>query len=399
MLELQYGYPTAYAVTPATPVSEDPEMEHSNPTAPTRILLVSPLPPPLGGMQTWTETLLRRGLPEPFTVDLVNTRQTVKRRKPGPRLTYGEASRFFRILWRVHSSLRTDRYALVHLNSSFTPTATLVNLSMAWIIRRARVPYVVHLHGTFLVPDRSRPASRLYRRAYRRMFDGAAWILLLGKASQRAVRALGRYDDKTTVMPNFIDFRAVPQRRRTGSRADDPMKVLYTGRIWPPKGISTIASVAERLPDVNFRLVGDGPAESRDAFIRDLESRRLLGRVAVLEGRPNKDVLELLAEADIFLFPSLREGLPSSVLEAMAVGLPVVASNVGAIPEMIDVPKGGILLDPEDVDGFARAVDHLRTHPRLRIEMGRYNRLKAQQNYDYDVVVKRLCSVYDDVLG
>ena len=349
-------------------------------------------------MQTWTETLLRRGLPEPFAVDLVNTRQTVKRRKPGPRLTYGEAARFFRILWRVHSSLRTGRYALVHLNSSFTTTATLVNLSMMWIARRARVPYVVHLHGTFLAPDGIRPASRLYRSAYRRLFDGAAWLLLLGKASQRSVRALGSYDAKTTVIPNFIDFRAVPHRIRIGSRADGPMKVLYTGRIWPPKGISTIATVAERLPDVNFQLVGDGPVESRDAFIRDLESRRLFGRVAVLDARPNKDVLALLAEADVFLFPSLREGLPSSVLEAMAVGLPVVASNVGAIPEIIDVSKGGMLFDPEDIDGFARAIDHLRTHPELRIEMGRYNRLKAQRNYDYDVVVKRLCSVYDDVL-
>ena len=349
-------------------------------------------------MQTWTETLIRRGLPEPFAVDLVNTRQTVKRGKPGPRLTYGEAARFFRILWRVHASLRTGRYALVHLNSSFTPTATIVNLGMMWIARRARVPYVVHLHGTFFVRDGTRTASRLYRSAYRRIFGGAAWILLLGKVSQRSVRALGNYDDKTTVIPNFIDFRAVPQRGGAGSRADGSMTVLYTGRIWPPKGIATIASVAERLPDVNFQLVGDGPAESRVAFIRDLESRGLLGRVAVLEARPNEQVLAMLAEADVFFFPSLREGLPNSVLEAMAVGLPVIASNVGAIPEIVDVPKGGILLDPEDVDGFANAVDRLRRRPQLRVEMGRYNRLKAQRNYDYDVVVKRLCSVYDRIL-
>ena len=373
-------------------------MEHATRSGPARILLVSPLSPPLGGMQTWTETLLRRGLPEPFAVDLVNTRQTVKRHKPGPRLTYGEAARFVRILWRVHSSLRTGRYALVHLNGSFTPTATLVNLSVMWIARRAHVPCVLYLHGTFLVPDGTRPASRRYRSAYRRIFDSAAWILLLGKASQRSVRTLGGYDDKTTVIPNFIDFCTVPQRSRTGTRGDGPMKVVYTGRIWPPKGVSTIASVAERLPDTTFQLVGDGPTESRAAFICDLESRGLLDRVAVLEPRPNKDVLLLLAEADVFLFPSLREGLPSSVLEAMAVGLPVVASNVGAIPEIIDVPNGGMLLDPEDIDGFACAIDHLRTHPELRIEMGRYNRLKAQQNYDYDVVVKRLCSVYEDVL-
>ena len=73
-------------------------MERSTRPASTRVLLVSPLPPPMGGMQTWTETLLRRGLPEPFAVDLVNTRQTGRRRKrPGPRLSYARrrgSSRF-----------------------------------------------------------------------------------------------------------------------------------------------------------------------------------------------------------------------------------------------------------------------------------------------------------------
>lgn len=374
-------------------------MDHQTRSAPTRILLVSPLPPPPGGMQTWTETLLRRGLPKPFAVDLVDTRQTVKRRRPGrPRLSFGEAARFFRILWRFRSSLRAERYALAHLNSSFTPTATLVNLGTTWIARRAGVPYVIHLHGTFRVPDGPGLASRLYRRAYRRIFDGAAWILLLSKPSERAVLALGNYRRKTTgFMPNFIDFHMVPSR--TGITSGRPMKVVFTGRIWPPKGIATIASVAERVPGAVFQLVGGGPSELRDAFIRDLESRHLLGRVSVLDPRPNKDVLALLAEADVFFFPSLREGLPNSVLEAMAVGLPVVASNVGAIPEIIDEPDGGMLLDPGDVDGFAQAIDHLRIHPELRNEMGRYNRIKAERNYDYDVVVNRLCGLYDDILA
>ena len=373
-------------------------MERPTPTAPTRILLVSPLPPPLGGMQTWTETLLRRGLPEPFAVDLVNTRQTVKRRKPGARPTYGELARFLKILWRIHALLRSRGHALLHLNSSFTPTATLMNLGTTWIARRAGVPYIVHLRGTFLVPDGTRLAARLYRGAYRRIFDNAAWLLLLGEASQRSVRALGSYDDKTTgMMPNFVDFRAMPRRSRPDSRPG-PMTVVYTGRIWPAKGIATIASVAERVPNVVFQLVGDGPAESRDAFVRDLESRGLHGRVVLLDARPSKDVLALLAGADVFLFPSLREGMPNSVLEAMAMGLPVVASNVGAIPEMIDVPDGGLLFDPKDTDGFAGAIDHLRLHPEIRDEMGRYNRVKARQNYDYDVVVKRLCDVYDDIL-
>ena len=93
-------------------------------------------------------------------------------------------------------------------------------------------------------------------------------------------------------------------------------------------------------------------------------------------------------------FPSTREGFPFSVLEAMAVGLPIVASSIGALPEMIDVPKGGFLLQPDDVAGFAKALDRLRSDPKLRDDMGRHNRAQAERVYDYDVVVKRLCGVY-----
>ena len=182
-------------------------------------------------------------------------------------------------------------------------------------------------------------------------------------------------------------------RARIGSRWST------AGTLVASKGIYTLAAVVERVPDVVFQLVGDGPADSRDGFIRHLEGRGLADRVELLEARPNDRVLALLAEADVFFFPSMREGLPFSILEAMAVGLPVVASNVGAIAEIVDVPAGGILLQPEDVDGFARALNRLRLQPTLRREMGEHNRAKTQQHYDYDVVVKQLCCVYDEVLA
>ena len=83
------------------------EMDRSTPCALTRVLLVSPLPPPVGGMQTWTETLLRRGLPRPFDVDLVDTRVSRPHHAMSPRLTYREVKRFLRILWRIYLSLRS----------------------------------------------------------------------------------------------------------------------------------------------------------------------------------------------------------------------------------------------------------------------------------------------------
>ena len=102
----------------------------------------------------------------------------------------------------------------------------------------------------------------------------------------------------------------------------------------------------------------------------------------------------------MFLFPSKFrfEGFPNSVSEAMAVGLPVVASTVGAIPEMIDVGEGGYLAAPDDIEGYAEALSRLRDEPSLRARMGVYNRQKALREYDYAVVVKELCNAYDRIV-
>ena len=82
----------------------------------------------------------------------------------------------------------------------------------------------------------------------------------------------------------------------------------------------------------------------------------------------------------------------------MAAGLPVVASTVGAIPEMIDVPQGGFLVDPGDTAGYVEALTRLRDDPALRAQMGRYNRDKAMREYDYDAVVGELCEIYSRIL-
>ena len=352
-------------------------------------------------MQTWTETLLRRGLPSPFVVDLIDTRVSRAHHAIRPRLNFGELKRFCRIVWRVYRALRSGRYAILHMNCSFTLTAAPRNLLTAWLGRRAGVPCIVHLHGTFTVPAGADYVARQYRRLYRRLFERASWILALGQPSYEAICALGAFGEKTTrLMPNFVDFDRVPrQTARMVGRDDSRMKVVFTGTLVASKGIYVVAAVAQRVTGMSFVLVGDGPSDVRAAFIRHLEGRGLGDSVVVSDPQPNDRVLALLADADAFFFPSAREGFPFSVLEAMAVGLPIVASNVGALPEMVDVPAGGFLMPPDDVAGFADALERLRSDPKLRYDMGRHNRTQAEVRYDYDVVVKRLCGVYREALG
>ena len=344
---------------------------------------------------------MERGLPTPFRYELIDTSVTRRHHATPPRLNQRELRRFLHILRQTRNALRSRRFALLHLNCSFTATATPRNFLTAVIAHRAGIPYVMHLHGTFQLPRRGGLRSRLYRMAYRRMFDRAAAILALGAPSYRGILELGDFAPKTTwLMPNFVDFAKVPKavRRRTGR--EPIMQVVFTGTLVPAKGIYTILDLAERLDDVNFQLVGDGPPTVRAAFMQAVYDRGLADCVRVRTPVANRDVWPLLAESDIFLFPSAHrtEAFPFSVLEAMAAGLPVVASAVGAIPEMIDIPAGGYLLGPNDLSGYAVALARLRDAPTERERMGQYNRAKAMRDYDYDVVVKRLCAVYRETL-
>ena len=362
-----------------------------------RVLLVSPLAPPPGGIQTWTQILLQRGLPPPFEIELVDTRVTRRHQDIPARLNRAEVKRFFSILGKVRRRLRSNRFEVMHLNVAPTYMATPRNLLSSLLARRIGVPYVIHVRGTF-DPSITRPiASRLYRMAYRAMFNGAAAVIGLGQPSYRGALALGDFRDKTVpLLPNFIDFRDVPKGL---TRRDDGITtVLFSGAISEAKGVFTIVDVADRLSDVRFVLVGDGPPDTRTELLRCIRARGLQERVEVRGPVSQREVLAMLPSCDVFLFPSWTEGFPLSVAEAMAVGLPVVASPVGAVPEMIDVPDGGFLIQKDDVYGFANALATLRDKPELRAQMGRHNRAKAMLEYDFDIVVERLCAIYRDAI-
>ncbi len=363
---------------------------------PIRVLLVSPLPPPPGGIETWTQTLCERGLPAPFTLELVDTRASRGHQAAPPRLNPTEAKRNLRILSQIYRALASECFSVMHLNCFLTLTGAPRNLASALIARWAGVPYIVHLRGTFAVPPSNSPTARFYRQAYRTLFAGAAQILALGQPSYRAILELGDFAPKTCpLMPNFVDFCTIP-KPLPNTTPQQPLRVIFTGALIEAKGVHTIVEIARRLPDARFQLVGGAPDASRAHLLRHIRQRGLEGRVQVLGPVTNREVLTMLTENDVFLFPSTFkfDGFPNSVAEAMAVGLPVVASSVGALPEMIDVPQGGWLIASNDVADYAEVLARLRDEPALRSRMGRYNRQKALREYEYNVVVRRLCDMY-----
>ena len=158
--------------------------------------------------------------------------------------------------------------------------------------------------------------------------------------------------------------------------------------------IYLIAAVTE-VPEARFLVVGDGP--ERHALEAEAIARGVAGRIQFLGYRA--DVPELLADCDLFVLPSLFEGLPLSILEAMAARRAVVASDIGGNDEAVIEGETGVLVPPAEPAALAAAIRALLADAPRRQRFGAAGRARVEQEFSAEVMVRRVTSVYDELLA
>ena len=198
------------------------------------------------------------------------------------------------------------------------------------------------------------------------------------------------------VIYNFVDSKVFAPRKRTSLRLAPPQTrvLMHASNFRPVKNIPAIIHIfAEVRKQVTAKLVmvGDGPEKpGAEALARELK----VDRDVLFLG--NQDCMEeLLPLADIFLLPSSSESFGLVALEAMSAEVPVVASNIGGLPEVVEHGVTGFLHDPTHLAGFVASTLRLLTHERLRRTMGRRARRVARERFSVDEMVDRYIRVYD----
>ncbi len=179
----------------------------------------------------------------------------------------------------------------------------------------------------------------------------------------------------------------------TGMKGD-PI-VAFVGRLAPPKDVETLLQSLKKVRSCKAIIVGDGPL--RSSIKRSIYSLGLSNRVFLLGER--NDVPSILASSDVFVLPSNWEGLPYTVIEAMMAGLPVVATSVGGVPELVEDGVTGFLVPRSDPEALAEALQRLIDDPELRERMGKAGRQKAMCEFTLDRMLRETEKVYEKVLG
>lgn len=268
----------------------------------------------------------------------------------------------------------------------------------------AGVPVILHLHGFLSAVDRRnqspRPffhesAPRWMQNVFVGMLEGAEGIIALSPRYAKSIRTITE-NPHIFVLFNPVachDFGFEVQRSENSI-------VLFMGDFSARKGardlLETVRSVSDRMPSVQYVFCGHDEDHAFEALVR----KEGLSKHVTLPGFVSREArIRWLQRAAIFVLPSYQEGVPMAILEAMAAGLPIVATRVGGIPDILENNANALMIEPGDTFRLARGIAHLLGDTRLRRSMGARNRRKAKREYDLPIYMERLSRIYADVLA
>jgi glycosyltransferase involved in cell wall biosynthesis len=342
------------------------------------------------------------------------TRHNDEVRRLGPLHTAAQTVWSQRTAHDLADAVRRFNPDLVHVHN----TMPLVSPSVYWAARAHGLPVVQTLHNFRLMCPQGMllrdgqvceacvgklPWRAVAHRCYRGSAAGSA--VLAGTVALH--RTLGTYRSKVAlyvalnefcrrkfiegglpaerirIKPNFIDVQLPKSAaQRCGG--------LYVGRLSPEKGVHLLDSTMQRLPQAGIRVVGSGEWESR---LRSAHGERVLG------SRKLPQIVELMASSEYLVVPSVwYENFPRTIVEAYACGLPVIASRLGALEEIVIDGVTGLLFQPGSADDLARVVQWAHEHPQEMLRMGANARDHYERRYTADKNYATLMAIYSEAI-
>ncbi len=353
------------------------------------VLMIGPLPPPYGGQSVLVSDLLQSRLGERFRFVVMNVaHQSTGVARAARAVVF--ALQLLRLL-TFHPSI-----GLVHIHTS-AGLAFLEKSAFAALSQLFGKRVLLHVHGGRFRSVWS-DASSFKKWFIRHLLQLSDALIVLGAGWRSFYRDEVGCDCKIAVLPNAVKVPLLQSPRAT-----DVVTLLYVGQLRPEKGLFELAAAMRQLSaqprlGLHLKMMGKGDTTRSERVVRDAFAADELPNVEFLGTLAGDEKWRQFSSADIFVLPSYTEDMPVSILEAMAAGLPVIATEVGSIPEVIDHGVNGFLVKPCDVTGLAYAIQQLAEDHQLRVDMGAAGSKKAKEQFSFEYYIDRLEQLYAAVL-
>jgi glycosyltransferase involved in cell wall biosynthesis len=367
-----------------------------------QVLISGALPPPMGGVGAYYQTLLNSSLPNRVKMQFVQT-SSQKRELSGT----GKAT-LSNLFLAIQDCIRFTK-AVIIFRPKLTHISTAIGLSFVkhtYCVGIARLfgsRVLLHPHCSLTVLYYQRPKWwQWYFRQVIRLTNGVIalsreWLQLNSIIPNR----------KVFYLPNAINIRLyenVAAKHLSEKPSVSSCRVLYMGTLDKTKGTYDILEAAGMIGswglNAVFNLVGGALSVQDEQRMQEYILTNNMNDTVYLQSIAlGKEKIDYLTNANIYVYPSYNEGMPIAVLEAMACGLPIVATKVGGLPDLIQDGINGFLVDPGKPEQLASAIARLAKDSDLRASMGKASYQYVCEQYDIETHVTHLVEIYKQVLS
>lgn len=358
-----------------------------------KVLICSPRTGVVGGIARWTRHILEYAASEHVTLELVDFARTRSGRTIRFSLLKGAyaLNDYVKLIRKAVSSIRTTRCDVLHIT---TPASFLLlkDLILLRAARRKGLKTIVHFHFG-RIPDLYRMRNweqKLLDRVIRR----ADRVVVIDKASYDTLLSNGY--DHVDLLPNPLTPAVSSIVEANGDVVRRDRKLLFAGHVIETKGVFELIDACKGLDRIKLKVVGAVSEEMR----MKLRHRAGNGCEAWLEIAGELDfeaTIKEMLSAGVFVLPTYTEGFPNVIIESMACGCPIVTTDVGAIPEMLDTEHGfncGICVKPRDAEQLRTAVRKMLDDREYATKCGRNARKRVQMLYAMPQVWTQLTRIW-----
>ena len=347
--------------------------------------LVGPLPPPFGGMANQTRQLRDLLISEGIKVTLIQTNSPYS---PGILEKLKGVRAFFRLLSFVFKVWRlADKVDVIHVLANSGWSWQLFSAPVVWIGWLRKIPVIVNYRGG--------EAANYFRQSFKWVRPTMNKARLIAVPSGYLKRIFADYGFEAQVIPNIINTDRFRPAANHETPSDKMRHLIVTRNLETIYGLTTavraVSLLKERIPEIKLSIAGSGPQKEE---LQHLVKQFGLENNVVFTGKLEPDeVASLCRHAGIMLNPTTADNMPNSVLEAMACGLPVVTTNVGGIPDIVEHERTALFVPVNDPQAMAHQVKTLLETPGLYRKLV-MNGLEEVKQYAWPSIKKQWLGVY-----
>jgi glycosyltransferase involved in cell wall biosynthesis len=361
-----------------------------------KILFIDPCPPPYGGMAINAQNLRQSVLKDRYEIyNLDITGLRTRKNASILQSIFYQLDLVFKLI--TISAVKNPDIVHIRMASFFYFYRRSIDIIFCKLLGKK---VIFHLAGaefkTFF--KNSSVFAKCYIKWILQLSDG---VIALSQGWKDFLAGLVQHN-KIQVISNGVpiaDFQLFKNKKSEFQFDDEHLLILFAGSIGERKGVfdilQAIPAVLKERSNSTFVFCGPGDSnEELELFRNTIKDKKIDQYVKYIGVISGQEKVDWFISSDVFILPSYAENLPLAMLEAMAAGLPVIVSDVGAIPEVVVNGENGYILKPGDIKGIAQAILRLAEDKSIRVEMGRRNLALVKSKYDISIVADSIDNLY-----